>query len=261
MTSGRIFGIDANERMSDMDFQRMIASIKMQLNDILKYDEKGHENVVMKLSSVNPELAKRLASLQISCRKLCNVGNPHFDEAEINPDGWRTLDNGSRINLSESGEILAGMGGKYTGQNIGDIGKEKGNKNISYDTMPSDVKDRIDKVIDPSKRNTVSANKINIFGSTVKVLTPFDSGEYRIEETIPGNARMKRPEEKKTSRTTSKEEAQEIVAAALVRLTERAANSTNNMIRSKAAAELNRMRGINVSPESGQQRRIIRRNK
>ena len=91
-------------------------------------------------------LMMRLAVLKNFCKKLgveltnpdikvrMNIDNSNLDESEINPDGWRTLENGTRINLSETGEILAGMGGKYTGQNIAEINRSTKRLISEYDT-------------------------------------------------------------------------------------------------------------------------------
>ena len=43
------------------------------------------------------------------------------DSDDLDPDGWVTINN-ARVNIGEGGEIKAGMGGKYTGQKIGEIG-------------------------------------------------------------------------------------------------------------------------------------------
>ena len=105
----------------------------------------------------------RLASLKNFCKKLgieltnqdtkvrMNIDIPRLDDGEINPDGWRTLENGTRINLSESGEILAGMGGKYTGQNIAEIGKDR--------SKPPEVDERVRKLQELDRlKKKISAN-------------------------------------------------------------------------------------------------------
>lgn len=47
-----------------------------------------------------------------------------IERTDEDGDRWRTLSNGSRVLLGEGGEIKAGMGGKYTGQNIADVGNK-----------------------------------------------------------------------------------------------------------------------------------------
>ena len=41
-------------------------------------------------------------------------------DVELDPEGWRNI-NGANVNIGEDGTINAGMGGKYTGQNISEI--------------------------------------------------------------------------------------------------------------------------------------------
>ena len=44
-------------------------------------------------------------------------------DSDLDPDDWVTINN-AKVNIGDDGEIKAGMGGKYTGQKIGEIGSK-----------------------------------------------------------------------------------------------------------------------------------------
>ena len=51
-------------------------------------------------------------------------------DSDLDPDGWVTINN-AKVNIGDDGEIKAGMGGKYTGQKISEIGKSKPSSKVS----------------------------------------------------------------------------------------------------------------------------------
>jgi len=55
---------------------------------------------------------------------------------------WRTLENGSRVLLAPGGEIKAGMGGKFTGQNISEA-FSKGAESESKENSPQSTAEEI----------------------------------------------------------------------------------------------------------------------
>lgn len=70
-------------------------------------------------------------------------GTPITDVTQLTTDErWITVNNkegrtGSKVKISASGEILAGMGGKFNGQKINEIGGDSGR---TLETIKSDLK-------------------------------------------------------------------------------------------------------------------------
>lgn len=74
---------------------------------------------------------------------MINGGTPITDITQLTTDErWITVNNsegrtGSKVKISASGEILAGMGGKFNGQKINEIGGDSGR---TLETIKSDLK-------------------------------------------------------------------------------------------------------------------------
>ena len=85
-----------------------------------KIEDVRHRNMLRRVEAIR----KKHANLIVQQNR-----NRYDHMDNIDPDAWRTV-NGAKVNIGEGGEIKAGMGGKYTGQKIGDIGKG-GNESAS----------------------------------------------------------------------------------------------------------------------------------
>ena len=73
------------------------------------------------------------------------------DDGDLDPEGWVTINN-AKVNIGEGGEILAGMGGKYTGQNIGEISKGGGSsssesRNVAIESRIADIDKRLEDIL------------------------------------------------------------------------------------------------------------------
>ena len=91
------------------------------------------------------------------------------DDSDLDPDDWVTINN-AKVNVGDDGEIKAGMGGKYTGQKIGEIGKKpkpkrKKGRHISDNPSYRAAK----KEIDEMQRRAYGNERIN--GDTRAELT------------------------------------------------------------------------------------------
>jgi len=98
-----------------------------------KIDDIKHRRTMRRLDEIKIRHSQRkniLSSLYKSDNVISNSNN---DADELDPDGWVTI-NGAAVNIGENGEILAGMGGKYTGQKIGEIGSSSNQQGRASDS-------------------------------------------------------------------------------------------------------------------------------
>ena len=86
----------------------MTAEIRRKIEDV------RHRNMLRRVEAIRKKHADLTA----------RPNRDRFDSDGLDPDAWRTV-NGAKVNIGEGGEIKAGMGGKYTGQKINEIGKKQ----------------------------------------------------------------------------------------------------------------------------------------
>lgn len=112
-------------------------------------------------------------------------GTPITDVAQLTTDErWITVNNkegrtGSKVKISASGEILAGMGGKFNGQKINEIG-EKPKTSRTLETVKSDeqkLRSRITgKLSENQKQRDIAERYIDKYNAlNTKILEEFET--------------------------------------------------------------------------------------